>query len=247
MEKIFIALGRAVRSLSRGHILWHLLWPTLLAFAIWIGVGIAIWGETASLLLDYVQAWPAVGKWFADGSALALGLGAAAHLLLVLLFVPLSLITATVLISVFAVPLMLDRVAATDYPELAKRNGGSQIGSITNALLSLMIFLVLALLSLPLWLIPGMGLVLPVALGAWLNQRCYRYDALMQHADAHELVALPRRHRGKLWLLGIGAGVLVYVPFLNFFVPAITGLAFVHYLLQALREARKTEHIIEQR
>ncbi|GAA5170249.1 EI24 domain-containing protein [Viridibacterium curvum] len=245
MDSIFVALARAARSLTRGHILWHLLWPTLLAFAIWIAVGIALWSESAALLLDYVQAWPAVGKWFADGSALALALGAAAHLLLVLLFLPLSLITATVLISVFAVPLMLDRVAASDYPDLARRNGGSQIGSITNAILSLVIFIVLALLSLPLWLIPGMGLVLSVALGAWLNQRCYRYDALMQHADVRELSELPRRHRGKLWLLGIGAGVLVYVPFLNFFVPAITGLAFVHYLLQALREARKTEHIID--
>lgn len=245
MNSLALSLIRAFRSLSRGHILWHLLWPTLLAFAIWISVGIAIWAESAALLLGYVQAWPAVGNWFADGSALAVALGAAAHLLLILLFVPLSLLTATVLISVFALPMMLDRVAATDYPDIAQRKGGSQIGSVINALWSLMIFIVLALVTLPLWLIPGMGLVLTVALGAWLNQRCYAYDALMLHADEREMRELPQRHRAKLWLLGAVAGVLVYVPFLNFFVPAITGLVFVHYLLQALREARGRKHIID--
>jgi CysZ protein len=245
MFKILSAWLRALHSLLRGDILWHLLWPTVLAFALWIALAVAVWGETANLLLQYVQAWPAVGKWFADGSLWALALTGFAHILLLLLFVPLSLLTASVLISVFALPLMLERVAASDYPELQLRRGGTQIGSITNALLALLLFIVLALLSLPLWLIPGMGIFLSIGLSAWLNQRCYRYDALMQHADAHELQALPARHRAELYALGLGAGVLAYVPLLNLFVPALTGLSFVHFLLQALREARANEHIID--
>ena len=39
--------------------------------------------------------------------------------------------------------------------------------------------------------------------------------------------------------------VLAHVPFINLFAPALAGLAFVHYLLSALRLARRTENIIE--
>lgn len=238
MNRFLLAWFRALHSMTRPDLLWHLVWPTLLAFLIWIWVGISLWTDAARLLLEYVQRWPVVGEWFIDGSMYALALASFAHILLVLLLVPLSLLTASVLLSVFAVPVMLDRVARSDYPDLSERNGGTQIGSITNALLAVLIFVVLALVSLPLWLIPGVGVVLSIVLPAWLNQRCYRYDALMRHADAEEMRALPARHRGALYLIGIFAGVMVYVPLLNFFVPALTALAFVHYLLQTLRESR---------
>jgi uncharacterized protein involved in cysteine biosynthesis len=109
---------------------------------------------------------------------------------------------------------------------------------------ALLFFIVLGLLSLPLWFVPGLGIVLSIALSAWLNQRCYRYDALMQHADRDELRRLPREHRGSLYLIGATAGVLVFVPIFNFFVPALSGLAFVHYLLQALRESRGSAEVI---
>ncbi len=51
-----------------------------------------------------------------------------------------------------------------------------------------------------------------IALSAWLNQRCYRYDVLMRHADREELRRLPREHRGALYLIGAAAGILAFVP-----------------------------------
>ena len=83
-----------------------------------------------------------------------------------------------------------------------------------------------------------MGLLLPLLLSAWLNQRAYRYDALMQHADRDEYRKLVGAHRGKLMLVGLGAGALNYVPLLNLFAPAFAGLAFVHYCLEGLRRMR---------
>jgi hypothetical protein len=35
------------------------------------------------------------------------------------------------------------------------------------------------------------------------------------------------------------------VPLINLFAPALSGLAFVHYLLSALRVSRQNENIIE--
>ena len=94
------------------------------------------------------------------------------------------------------------------------------------------------IVTLPLWLIPGLGLILPWLLSAWLNQRAYRYDALMQHADRDEFARLVGTHRGKLLLVGLGAGALNYIPLANLFAPAFAGLAFVHYCLETLRGMR---------
>lgn len=243
MRNVGIAWVRASRSLMRPDIFWHMLWPTFIAFALWIGVAVMAWGQIADVLLHFVQRWPWIGSWFDTGSTQAAMLTGFAHVMLVLLLVPLSLLTAAMLISVLALPLMLDRVAVTDYPDLAERRGGSQIGSAANALWALLLFVIVGAVSLPLWFVPGLGIVLSVGLSAWLNQRCYRYDVLMRHADRDELRRLPRKNRGGLYAIGAGAGVLVFVPIFNFFVPALSGLAFVHYLLQALREARALEPI----
>lgn len=238
MHSFGIAWTRAARSLMRPDIFWHLLWPTLIAFVAWTIAALLVWSDAGVVVLHFVQTWPWVGNWFAEGSTQAGFVIGFAHLLLILLFLPLSLLTSAVLISLIALPLMLDRVASTDYPDLVERRGGSQIGSVANAVWALVLFLIIGGVTLPLWFIPGMGIVLSVGLSAWLNQRCYRYDALMRHADREELKRLPRERRSGLYAIGGTAGVLVFVPVFNFLVPALSGLAFVHYLLQALRDSR---------
>jgi len=106
-------------------------------------------------------------------------------------------------------------------------------------------FLVLLVLSLPLWLIPGVGLIISLVLTAWLNQRAFRYDALMAHADGFEMKDLPARHASGLFGVGLFGAVMAHVPLINLFAPALSGLAFVHYLLSALRVSRQNENIIE--
>jgi uncharacterized protein involved in cysteine biosynthesis len=142
------------------------------------------------------------------------------------------------LVALVALPLMLDRVGAAEYADLERRNGGTLAGSAGNALMALAIYLAVLITTLPLWLIPGVGLILPVLLSAYLNQRAYRYDALMQHADGAEMRDIVRRERGGLWLVGIVSGLLAYVPVINLVVPAYSGLAFVHYCLGTLRRRR---------
>lgn len=241
MSNIGIAWLRASRSLMRPDIFRYLLWPTAIAFAWWLLVAVFAWDAAGDLALHFVQAWPWGGDWFASGSVPAAVLSGFAHVMLVLLLAPLSLLTAAVLISLFALPMMLDRVARSDYPDLAEYRGGSQLGSVANALWALLLFIGVGLVSLPLWFVPGLGIVLSIGLSACLNQRCYRYDVLMRHADRQELRRLPREHRGGLYAIGAIAGALVFVPLFNLFVPALSGLAFVHYLLQALRESRSSQ------
>jgi hypothetical protein len=101
------------------------------------------------------------------------------------------------------------------------------------------VFLAGWVVTLPLWLIPGMGIVLPVLLAGYLNYRGYSYDALSAHAGADELDGVLARERGGLYLAGVVAGLLAFVPVLNLIAPAYAGLAFIHYCLEALRRARK--------
>lgn len=238
MSSVLLAYRRAVASLTRPGVLWHLIWPALTAIVLWTLVAVYFWADATAALLGLMARWPWVGDWLAQGETLRIGIAFVVNVLLFMLSVPLVFVTSSILVAVLAIPLILDRVARTDYADLDMRNGGSFFGSVVNALGALILFLVMLIITLPLWLIPGLGLVLSVGLSAWLNQRCYRYDALMMHADRDELKRVPRFNRGGMYVLGIGAGVLAFVPFVNLFVPAFTGLAFVHFLLEALRLQR---------
>ncbi len=239
MTEVLKAYGRALKSLLTPGILWHLLWPTVLAVAFWIAVAWMSWdtvGAGVERLFNEVNwlNW-ILQRW--DASALA---GAIfIKVVLGLLLIPLIYGTAMLIVAVFALPLMLERVAAKDYPELERRDGGTLAGSLGNALLAVAVFLAGWVITLPLWLIPGMGIVLPVLLAGYLNYRGYSYDALSAHAGADELDGVLARERGGLYLAGIVAGLLAFVPVLNLIAPAYAGLAFIHYCLEALRRARK--------
>ena len=62
--------------------------------------------------------------------------------------------------------------------------------------------------------------------------------AQVEHADAEELRALEAREGGTFFWLGAIGAALAYVPLLNLFAPALTGLLFVHAGLEALRRLR---------
>lgn len=232
------AVLKALRSLGRPDIFWHMLWPGVAAVVLWVGIGFWVWGDAAQAAMRFASAWPWMGDWLMQSETARIGFAFAVNLFIVLLFVPLVFVTSAILVSALALPLMLDRIAVTDYADLEQRRGGSMGGSIANALWALVLFVLAVLLTLPLWLVPGLGLILSIGLAAWLNLRCYAYDGLMNHADREEMRRIPREQRGGLIALGVGAGVLAYVPVLNFFVPAFAGLAFMHYLLDSLRRAR---------
>jgi len=159
-------------------------------------------------------------------------------ILMLLLFVPVVLITAVLIISVVSMPAMAAHVGARDYPGLLHRRGGTFAGSLWNALAALVLFALLFAVSLPLWLIPLLWPVLPIALFGYFNQRVFRYDALAEHATAAEIAEVVRRHRGELFLLGVALALIGHVPVLGLFMPVYGGLAFIHFGLSRLGELR---------
>ena len=227
-----------------GHVfhprmLWLMIWPMLIALALWGGLAIFLWGKLAFGLaewlrhgLDYAFSWAHV-----DLAAATL---VAANVLLFLGFVPLVYLTALFILSVFGMQQMVDYVAQRSYPGLERRRGGGIAGTGWNSLVAFCGLILFFLLSAPLWLFPPLWPIIPLVVLGWVNQRLLRYDALAEHADAQEMSQIFRERRGSLYILGLLLGLAAYVPIIGFFAPVVFGLAFIHYLLAAL-EARRAD------
>jgi uncharacterized protein involved in cysteine biosynthesis len=167
------------------------------------------------------------------------------HVVLVLLFAPLIYVTTLLLVAAFALPRMMAIVAARDYPEVSRHGTPATAlwGSIGNTLAASAIFVVGWIVSLPLLLVPGGLLVLPLAWSAWLNQRTFRFDVLAEHATTDERRTLVVQERSRFWGAGLVSALLAHVPFANVLAPAFAALVFTHLGLSALRRLREREGV----
>ncbi|MHB1083602.1 MAG: EI24 domain-containing protein [Thiobacillus sp.] len=235
MTAILDSLARALRDLFSLRVLWVVIWPMLVALLLWLALGITFW-STFSGWLEYGLDKIGIQTWLAELEPvwIANGIQALLHLML---FVPMVMLTALVLTALFAMPTLIRVVAERDYPQLKRENGGSVIGSIWNAVIAIGVFVVLWLVTLPLWLI-GVGMIIPFVAAAYLNQRLFRYDAIAEHASGSEMTTLFKSERGGWWGLGLLTGLVQFVPLLNLLGPVLAALAFIHYGLARLNQQR---------
>jgi len=240
MNPILDALSRGLRDLFQLRVLWIVIWPIVLATMAWLVLGVIFW--------DTFSGWIASGltgigiqNWLegVEPRWVAYAIQATAHLIL---FVPLVFITALVITSLFAMPALI-RLVEIDYPILDRRSGsngssgGNLGGSLKNSLIAIGVFTGIWFVTSPLWLI-GAGALVPFIAATYLNQRLFRYDALSEHANPEEMKTLIKTYRSSWWALGFLTGLIQFVPILNLFAPALTGLTFIHFGLARLSELR---------
>ncbi len=229
------SLKYAFLSLLHPRMLALLLLPMGFSLLLWGGLAVWFWGDWTSTLNLWLST-SVVGPYMEDISWLA---GSAVTFLILLMLIPLAYVTALLIVSVFAMPMMVRHVAQNRFPNLHLEHGGSNIGSAWNSFAALCIYLLLWILTLPLWLLSGpLALAFPVLLNAYLNQRLFRYDALAEHASEQEFAVLTERSGKQFYLLGGILGLLQYVPLLNFLAPVYIGLAFTHFCLDELEKLR---------
>ncbi|OGA04953.1 MAG: hypothetical protein A3H35_11400 [Betaproteobacteria bacterium RIFCSPLOWO2_02_FULL_62_17] len=231
------ALLRAFVSLLHPKMLLLMIWPMVVALLLWIGLAVAFWSEAAQWIDVQFQSTDTV-QWMFTFWPLALVATHLAWIVLAIALVPLILVTAVLIIGIFAMPAMVTHVSASDYPALARGEGGTFAGSIWNAAAGILVFLLLAVVTLPLWLVPLFWPLLPVLLFAYLNQRVFRYDALAEHASAEEMEQIIRGNRSELFALGVVIAIAGHIPILGFFIPVYAGLAFIHFCLEKLQTLR---------
>lgn len=239
MTMVFESLARALRDLFSLRVLWVVIWPILVATLLWVALGVAFWG-TFSGWLEYGLDRIGIQDWLRELEPVWI-VTAIQALLHLMLFVPAVMLTALVLTALFAMPTLIRVVAERSYPLLKRENGGSFIGSLWNAAIAIAVFVVLWLVTLPLWLI-GVGVLVPFAAAAYLNQRLFRYDAIAEHATAHEMASLFKTDRAGWWGLGLLTGLVQFVPLLNLLGPVFAALAFIHYGLARLNRQRSLSY-----
>lgn len=235
------AYRRALASQLQPAMLLLAIGPVMVAGLFWFAI---MWWKWATVLaavesvlktIPYVEAFAdrlvLWGVSVIPGALLLWALGS--------LFVPLTLITALAFISLFGMPLMARHVARTQHEALERRSGGSLAGSLSNSLIGLAWFLPLAIVTLPLWFLPLVGWLVPALLLGRLNARLLRYDAIAEHASAVEIRALASRRDLRWGWLGFVGAAMNAIPFLWFFSTTLTGLAFIHYGLDALAASRR--------
>ncbi len=239
MSRVFSSIAFAFLNLLHPRMLWLMIWPVLVALFLWGLAAFFYWTSIALWLAGHFRQWIESGVFFVrfdGGDALVF----AAHVILVLLFVPAVYLTALLILSVFGMTEMVEHVAARRFLQLERRRGGGIAGSVWNGVVALAGTLLLGIITLPLWIIPPFWPLIPVAIFAWVNQRVLRYDALAEHASAEEMKAIFAKLRKPLYMLGVLFALLAYVPLAGFIAPVLFGLAFIHLLLaelQALRQA----------
>jgi CysZ protein len=237
MTRAAASLAFAFFNLLHPRMLWLMMWPVLVALALWGTVVFVFWAQatvwTAALLRQWLETATVFVSWDASAAALI-----GAKVIIVLLLVPLVQLTALLILGVFGLPAMVEHVAARRFPQLARRHGGSFAGSVWNSVAALLGMVVLGFVSLPLWLLPPLWPLIPVAIMTWVNQKVLCYDALAEHASADEMRTVLAANRGVRYLLGFVLALVAYVPLIGFFAPVLFGLAFIHLLLADLDERR---------
>ena len=167
---------------------------------------------------------------------------------------------AMLLVGLFMTPAMVKLVALRRFAHLEQKRGAGLLDSLAWSLGSTLLALLMLLASLPLWLLPPLALLLPPLVWGWLSYRVFAFDALADHADRAERVALLAQHRSSLWLMGLICGLLgaapsllwasgaMFIAMAPLLVPlavwvyalvfAFSSLWFAHYLLAALARLR---------
>jgi CysZ protein len=236
MGNVFKALSGAAGSLVHPIILAILLVPMGIALVFWLVVGWLawdVWNQAIHVhVLEWIpSAWTARWDLAWVGTVIAL-MGA------VITLAPMVIVTSLLIATLFAMPVLLNHVARHSFPKLERRRGGTIRGSVWNAVAATGTFLLLWILTIPLWLLGPLAVVLPLLLSANLNQRLFRYDALSEHASAEEMRLIFDRARGRLFLLGLITGLMYFIPPLNLVAPVLSALAFIHLCLDELQELR---------
>ncbi len=232
MADVVLALMRSFASLRRGRIWVYVLAPALFSLMLW--VALAVWGlgrlvewllghPPMTILIGWGVAWLATVLAY-TGAWMAIFAGA--------------YLTTSLLAAIVIMPLMLKQLAETDYRDVAPMGKDSFTAAAVNSVFASILFIAGWLLTLPLWIIPGLSLILPLLLMAWLNRRTFAYDALSMHATDVEWQSLRGQHKGPMFMLGLTMALLAHIPIIGLLVPALAALSFVHYGLEILRGSR---------
>lgn len=232
MADVMLALARTFGSLRTGKVWLYVLTPALLSLL--LAIGLAIWA--LGWAVEQMMAFPPMTL------LVSWGLVWLAHILAYLggwmAIFALAYLMASLLAAIVIMPLMLRHLSQGEYRDVAAMGKDSFVAAAVNSIGASLIFIVAWVVTIPLWLIPGFSLLVPLLLMGWLNRRTFAYDALSMHATDSEWASLRAVQKTPLFMLGLTMALLAHIPLVGLLAPALAALSFVHFGLEALRRSR---------
>lgn len=214
------ALFRAVSQLSdplfRRVIFKTFLWSVSISIALFLA---ATWG------LVQIQV---TGIGWLDGIIEVLG-GGAAFFIAALLFPGL----ASIVVGLFMEDIAR-AVEALHYPGLLKPRHHPLSEAIWLAVKLAFVAVILNLLVLPIYLIPVLNIFVFYVLNGYLLGREYFELAALRRIDEPDARQLRRRHRIRVFVVGVIITFLLSIPFVNWFMPVVAA-AFAVHVFEGLR------------
>jgi Etoposide-induced protein 2.4 (EI24) len=234
--------------------------PLLLGAALWGGIAYFAWEPLNDALRAMISGVD-MPNWLPDWLP---SRGVWIPLTILLVTIPGVMVTAIVLVAVFGTHVVARRVALqygiAPLAQTTLARSAGLLASLWHSAWVLGVLCTLWLLTLPVWLIPGLGLIVPLMLLGWANARLFSRDVLIDFATDQERAAVLKNHRTTLWGLGLVASVPSFIPAFLWLGGAIvvvalpamallatwlyvmiflaTSLLFSHYLIAALSEHR---------
>jgi CysZ protein len=189
---------------------------------LWLGIGLSL--LTLMLLTLGIQgaleAWADTGYLWLDRAEQVLG--ALAAILIAWFFFP----SVVVAFSSLFLDRVVDEVEARYYPALPSARSIALPSAALAGLRLLGISLLLNLVALPLYFVPGVNLPLWLLLNGYLVGREYIELVGQRRLAGSEIGQLRRQRRLRIWLAGVAIAFLLTIPFLNLVAP-IVGAAFM--------------------
>jgi len=269
MKLLFDSFWRAVAYCLHPKVLGLSLLPLLVAGVLTLGVNYLFWETLLSGVRGMLESWSLVNSmllWMSE----ILGSGFRTvfeQMIVVALEIPIVVALVLVLAGLWSTPAAVAMVSARRFASLERRHGGSWWMGLLWSLLWTFVALLAVLVTLPLWLVPGLALVLPPLIWGWLTAHIMGFDALAEHATADERHGILRAHRWPMLVMGIVTGFLCGVPSLIWTIsPALliaapfvlvgtiwlytmiftfSALWFTHYALTALAALRAAEASVQ--
>ena len=214
MKLLFGSFWRAVAYCLHPKVIALSLLPLLVAGVATLGAGFLFWESAIASVRATLEHWSLVNsmlEWMTSMLGANFRTGIAA-LIVIALTIPVVVAFTLVLVGLWITPAIVTMVSRRRFPTLERRHGGSWWLGLFASLAFTVGALLMVMVTLPFWLIPGLALVLPPVIWGWLTARVMGFDALAEHASQPEREAILRAHRWPMLIMGIVCGFLCGVP-----------------------------------
>lgn len=161
-------------------------------------------------------------------------LGPIATIVIVWLLFP---AVATLIIG-FLLDDIVQAVEDKHYPDLPAANKIPLNETIIEAVKFVLVMVVLNILALPLYLIPGSYLIIFYLLNGYLISREYFELVAQRRVGTRKAKALRKAYQGKLLIAGAGTAFLLTIPLVNLIAPVV-GTAVMVHLFHSMRQEPK--------